>query len=68
MQLLETGRATAAEVAELSGLPLQRVQRWIDHDARGVWLAKQWNREMQKLIVDESMGHIRSHRLVMALA
>jgi hypothetical protein len=49
MELLASGKATAAEVAALSGLPLQRVQRWIDHDARGWWLANQWNAEMARL-------------------
>jgi hypothetical protein len=66
MELLASGRATATEVAELSDLPLQRVERWIDHDARGIWLAKQWNTEMATLEDDhtDSMGYIPSRYLL----
>jgi hypothetical protein len=49
MELLASGRATANEVAELADLPLRRVRRWIDHDARGIWLAGEWNAEMARL-------------------
>jgi hypothetical protein len=53
MALLASGRATAAEVADLSGLSLDRVERFVDTltastelvwtspDARGWWLADQ---------------------------
>jgi hypothetical protein len=49
MELLASGRATAEEIADLSGLSLRRVKRWIDHDARRAWLASQWNAEMARL-------------------
>jgi hypothetical protein len=80
MELLSTGKATSAEVAELSDLPLQRLERWVDRDARGVWLANQWNTEMARLEDDhldealrgldlydgsiESMGYIPSRHLL----
>jgi hypothetical protein len=79
MDLLASGRATATEVADLSGISLKRVKRWIDHNARGVWLANQWNSEMARLEDDhldealrgldlhdgsiESMGYIPSRYL-----
>jgi hypothetical protein len=59
--LLATGRATATEVAEMSGLSLERVQQfedrltastelaWNSLGARGWWLADQWNAEMARL-------------------
>jgi hypothetical protein len=61
LQLLASGRATAAEVADLSGLSLERVQQFVDtltastelawtsHGARGWWLANQWNALMARL-------------------
>ena len=62
--LLASGRATAAEVADLSGLSLERVQQFVDtltastelawtsHGARGWWLANRWNALMARLADD----------------
>jgi hypothetical protein len=58
MLLLASGRATADEVADLSGLPLHRVQQFVDRltavspdmaCARRWWLAEQWNAAMARL-------------------